>query len=157
MAEHVVENVRLLEIIEARGRADEVAGREAAAAQMAEEDVVGNEAGHGHHSPAGSCEQPFVDLVEARDAWMRQAKHIEPAFEVADRPACKPGLLASEEQVPDPVIVRREQVPPFGDGPVLGFLDRVAEIGEHRGFSKMKNPARSAGRGGSEPGCVSRV
>ena len=118
MAEHVVEDVGLLDIVEAVGGADEIAGREAALREMLEEDVVGDEAGDRDDRPAGAREQPLVELVEIGDAGLRQVQHVEAAEEIGDRPALQQLLLAREERVPDAMLPGREPLPMLGDGPV---------------------------------------
>lgn len=67
MAEHVVKDVRLLQIVELVGPADELAGREPAVGQVLEEHIVRYEARHGHHRPAGQSLQLLVDAAEFRD------------------------------------------------------------------------------------------
>ena len=111
MAEHVVEDVRLLEIVELRALADEVAGREAAVAEMLEEDVVGDEPRHRHHRPAGAAEQPLVQLAELGHARMTQAQDLEALLEGVDRAAGERLLLAREQQVPDRMLLGAERAP----------------------------------------------
>jgi hypothetical protein len=53
MAENIVEAVRLLQIVEAVGRADEIADREAPLGQQGEEGIVGHQPRHRHAAPAG--------------------------------------------------------------------------------------------------------
>ena len=53
VAEDVVEDVRLLQVVQLAGVADEPAGGKAPVGQMLEEHLVGHQAGHGHDAPAG--------------------------------------------------------------------------------------------------------
>jgi hypothetical protein len=68
MAEDVVEDVGLLQVVELVGPADELAGREAPVRQVVEEDLVGHQAGHGHHLPAGGLHQHLAEGLEIGDA-----------------------------------------------------------------------------------------
>ena len=77
MAEHIVEHVRLLEVVDLVGRADEIARDEAAMGEMIEERLVGDQPGHRDHLPAGELHQPFGQRVEARDAGPVHAQEIE--------------------------------------------------------------------------------
>ncbi len=60
MAEHVVEDVGLLQIIELVAPADEIARDEAAVGEMLEEHLVGHQPGHGDHLPARRRHQPLL-------------------------------------------------------------------------------------------------
>jgi hypothetical protein len=73
MAEDVVEDVGLLQVVELVGPADELAGREAPVRQVVEEDLVGHQAGHGHHLPAGGLHQHLAEGLEIGDAVGRWA------------------------------------------------------------------------------------
>src|SRR4051794_18200978 len=106
MAEHVVENVRLLQIIELRAFADEVARRELAPAEMLEEYVLGHQAGHRDHGPAGARAEPGVEVAEFGDAWAVDAKHVQPLLEGPDVAAGQRLLLALEEDIPDLMLLR---------------------------------------------------
>ena len=169
MAEHVVEDVRLLEIVELRALADEVAGREAAVAEMLEEDVVGDEPRHRHHRPAGAAEQPLVQLAELGHAGMAEAQDLEALLERVHGAAGERLLLAREQQVPDRMLLGAERLPILGHGPVGGGAGRrpgrvlrrampfrrrtgggrnqIFYIGKHRELSKTKNPAGRSRRG----------
>ena len=57
MAENVVENVRLLKIVELFFRPDEGARREAAIGEMVEEHLIRHQFRHGHDTPAGQLFQ----------------------------------------------------------------------------------------------------
>ena len=68
MAENVVEDVRLLEIVELRLGADEGAGREAAVCEMLEKGVVRNETGDGDDAPSGVGREPLAQLRKVGNA-----------------------------------------------------------------------------------------
>jgi hypothetical protein len=117
MAEHVVEHVRLLEIVELRCGADEVAGREATLGEVIEEDVVRDQAGHRHHRPAGAGEQALVQLVELRNAGRDKRSTSRPSWKARPR---GPGAAAAggRTEIPDAVILGREPLPMLRDRPV---------------------------------------
>ena len=58
MAEHVMENVRLLQIVKLIGAADKSARGKTAVGQVRVEYLVWNQPGHGNHTPAGERGQP---------------------------------------------------------------------------------------------------
>ncbi len=68
MAEQVVEDVGLHDVVELFGRADPVGDREAPVGQQVEERPLGDQSRHGHDLPAGGGSQALVDLIESRDA-----------------------------------------------------------------------------------------
>ncbi len=68
VAEHIVEDVRLFQVIQLVGAADEAAGREAPVGQVIEEHLVGHQARHRDHAPAGERREPLVHLAEVGDA-----------------------------------------------------------------------------------------
>jgi hypothetical protein len=87
---------------------------------MLEEDVVRHQARHRDDGPAGAAEQPFVELVELRDARAREAEKVEPATEAFHSAARKHLLLAGEEKVPHVMLLAREPVPILRHRPVGG-------------------------------------
>ena len=100
MAEHVVEDVGLLQIVELVGPADEIAGDEAAVGEMIEEHLVGHQPRHRHHLPAGGLHQPLGQFLEIGDAGLRQPQHVEPGKKLGRRPARQQLRLAREQRVP---------------------------------------------------------
>ncbi len=68
MAEEVVEDVGLDDVVELLGLADPVGDRKLARRQQREEGLLGNQPRHADDLPAGGAEQPLGDVVEARDA-----------------------------------------------------------------------------------------
>ena len=68
VAEDIVEDVRLLKIIELVLGPDECRGGKAAVRQMLEESVVGDEPRDRHHAPAGDCGQALAQIGEIGDA-----------------------------------------------------------------------------------------
>jgi hypothetical protein len=118
VAEHVVKDIRLLQIIELRALADEIAGGEAALAEMVEEDVLGDEARNGDHDPAGARAEPRVEVAKFGDARPIDPQHVQPFLEGADVAAGKRLLLPLEEDVPDRMLLSGQRLPILGDGPV---------------------------------------
>jgi hypothetical protein len=65
--EDVVEDVRLLEVVELVRLADEVAGREAPVREVLEEHFVGHQPRHGDDLPSGALHQDVGEAAEVRD------------------------------------------------------------------------------------------
>jgi hypothetical protein len=120
MAEDVMEDIRLLQIVELIGRADEGAGRKTPIRQMLEEHRVGHEARNGDHAPAGESQQPVRHALEVRDAGPAQVERLEPAEECVAGPLRKNLRLPVVKRQPDGVVFGRVAVPPLRDGPVRG-------------------------------------
>ena len=127
---------------------------------MLEKDVVRDQTGHRHHGPAGAGEQPFVELIEIRDARAGQAQHVQPLVESMDGAVAEHLLLAREEYVPDAVFLWREPLPALRDRPVRrragwrdgrgGRLGAICDqlVGQHGVLQKRKTPPEELGRGG---------
>ncbi len=118
MAEHVVEDIRLLEIVELVRLADEVAGREAAIGKMFEENIVRNEARNGDDAPAGAFTKLPVELAEIRNPGSRQLQDLERLVERLHRASAKQSLLAREQRVPYPMVFVGQLVPMLRDRPI---------------------------------------
>ena len=71
MAEQVVKDVRLDDVVELLRRANPVRDRESAIGQQREEGHFRNQAGHRHDFPARCPVQALVDFLEARNAVLR--------------------------------------------------------------------------------------
>ncbi len=120
MAEHVVEHVRFLQIVELVGPADEIARDEAAIGHVVEEHIVRHQAGHRHDLPAGQAHQPFGQFLEIGDAGLGQLEHVEPAQIGLRRATGEQFRLAVEQRVPHRMLVRGIMGPVLRDGPVGG-------------------------------------
>ena len=118
MAEDIVEDVGLLQVVELLGPADELAGGKAPVGQMVEEDVVRHQPRHGHHAPAGQPLQLRIDPLEVGDAAAMQIERVEPAQERVAGPARQSFALALVQGRPDAVLVGGVAVPALIDGPV---------------------------------------
>ena len=86
--------------------------------RCAEEDVLGDQAGHRDHGPAGARAEPRVEVAEFGDAGPVDAQHVQPFLEGADVAAGQRLLLALEEDVPDRMLLGGQRVPILRDGPV---------------------------------------
>ena len=76
MAEHVMEDVRLLEIVEFELGPDKSAGRKSPIGEVLEEGVVRNEAGNRHHAPARHRRKSVAKLREVGNARLRQLEPL---------------------------------------------------------------------------------
>ncbi len=104
MAEHVVEDVRLLDIVELVGAADELAGGKAAVGEMVEEDLVGHQRRHRDHAPARQPVQIVRQPLEIRDVIAHQAEPLQPVqIFVAGAPRQHLGLPLIQ-RLPDRVL-----------------------------------------------------
>ncbi len=81
VAEDIVEDVGLLQVVQLMRLADELAGREAAIGQVIEEHIVGHQARHGDHAPTGQALELLVDAIEVRNARAVQVQRVEAAHE----------------------------------------------------------------------------
>src|SRR5690606_8231072 len=77
VAEDLVEDVRLLQVIHFLARADEGRGRELLVRQQAEELAEGNQRRHGRASPAGRLAQRRRDFLALRDAVAREVHALQ--------------------------------------------------------------------------------
>jgi hypothetical protein len=105
MAEQIVEEVGLAEVIELLGLADPPGHREAAIGQVVEEREFGQQAFHAHELPTGGLAQHRVEVVELGDAVGRHAHRALVAQELVARAAHQHLLLAFEQRRPHPVVV----------------------------------------------------
>ncbi len=118
MAEDVVEDVRLFQIVELVRPADEATGGKAPVGQVIEEHLVGHEAGHGDDRPAGQGVQLAVHLTEVRYALAVQVQRLQSVQELVARSPRQQRRLALVEGDPDLVLGRRIGGPVLIDGPV---------------------------------------
>jgi hypothetical protein len=118
VAEDVVEDVGLLQVVALRRRADEPARDERSVGEVSEEDAVGHQAGHGDDAPAGELLQPLGQLVEVGNAGPRQLQHLEAGEEFRRGAALEHLRLAGEQAIPEGVLRGRVAGPILRDGPV---------------------------------------
>lgn len=107
MAEDLVEDVGLLQVVELIPAADEGGHRKLAIRQQGKEAIKRDEGGHRGHRPAGGRDQGGVDLIELRNAIPGQREPCQP------RPVFITGLafqgreLALDEYLPGAVLLVR--------------------------------------------------
>src|SRR5438270_10000676 len=78
MAADVMENVRFLDVVELIAAADEAGRREAAAGEVREEDVIGDETGHGYEPPPGGAVEDIAQAPEIGNPIRRHTEPCEP-------------------------------------------------------------------------------
>ncbi len=81
MAEHIMEHIRFLKVVDLFGGTDEVASHKAAVGQMVEEHLVRHQTRNGHHLPAGQLVQALGQLFEIGNAAVGQFEHVETLHE----------------------------------------------------------------------------
>ena len=140
MAEHVVEDVGFLQIVELVRPADEIARDEAAIRHVIEKNIVRHQPRHRHHLPPGQLHKPFGQFLKIRDARFRQLQHVQPA-QIGVRCAAGKQLgLAREQRIPGRMLLRRVMLPVLGDRPVCGGIgggrsERVRVCGHDDGVT----------------------
>ena len=146
VAEHVVEDVRLLEVVELVRLADEVAGREAPVREVLEEHVVGHQARHGDDLPAGALHQDVGEAAEVRDL-VRADRQVAHAVRRSRRRhgRAAAGSVARTASSRPRARPRCSCVPALVDGPVgsvghrrvvggMAVLGRLVELSQHQVF-----------------------
>ncbi len=137
MAEHVVEAVGRLEIVELVARADEIADRKNALRKHREEDLVGHQPRHRYRAPAGARRQDRVQPLDVGNAGMREPEQVDPVEEGGNDARSQQFDLPREQQVPDRMIFVGERFPVLRDdiiGPKLPLPLRGGERIEVRGL-----------------------
>jgi len=104
VAEHVVKDVRLLDVLDLLRLADPEAGGKAAVGEQLEEHEVRHEARHRHDLPARRGAKPLVHDPKLGDAGLADAEGLEPVEEGGEDAALKQGALASGQRAPGGVI-----------------------------------------------------
>ncbi|MEJ1970504.1 MAG: hypothetical protein WDN03_18030 [Rhizomicrobium sp.] len=118
MAEHVVEDIGLLQIVELAGAADELAGREAPVGEMVEEDLVRHQRRHRDDAPAGLPVQRLRQPLEVRNAVGGKLQLVQAGEEFVAGAAAQHLGLALEQRAPHGVLRRAVALPMLGDGEV---------------------------------------
>src|SRR5437588_3747038 len=101
MAADIVEDVGLLEVIELVAAPDEASRRKASAGEIAEEDIVGNQAGHCDKAPPGGALEHLAQPAEIGDPGRGNPERSQPVEKLIAGPADQQPLLAFEKQPPD--------------------------------------------------------
>jgi len=129
VAEQVVEQVGLAEVVELLGLADPPGHREAAVGQVLEERQLGQQPLDADQLPAGGLSQQRVEVVELRDLVRRHAHEPLLAQELVAGAPDQQFLLALEQRGPDLVVGGGVAGPGLFDHG--GGVDRdVALVGE---------------------------
>jgi hypothetical protein len=115
VAEQVMEQVGLAEVIQLLGLADPPGHREAAVGQMLEEGELGQQAFDADQFPTGGLAQHRVEVVELRDAVGRHAHRALVAQELVARAADQHLLLAFEQGRPHRMVALRVARPRLFD------------------------------------------
>ena len=115
VAEHVVEDVGLGNVIERSRRTDRHRSREAAPGERLEEQLRLQESFDGHRPPAGLGFETGVHLVEVRDAVALQSDHFDPLEEGAGCVLLKVLHAAVVERLPDAMVFLRVARPILAD------------------------------------------
>jgi hypothetical protein len=118
VAEHIVEHVGLLDVVELRGLADELPGGKTAVRQMLEEHFVGHQARHRHHLPAGALAQHVGEAPEVRDRFGTDRQPLHAVDELLAGVAGQELRLALEEAAPHGVLGARILFPRLINRPV---------------------------------------
>ncbi|MNO70328.1 hypothetical protein D3C76_612070 [compost metagenome] len=104
MAEDLVEDVRLLQVVQLFRGADEGGDRELLAGQQFEEGLEGNQRRHPGDAPAGGGLQHLVDFAQLRDAVVGQAELLDAVEVLLTGAALDHFQLAGDQGVPDLVL-----------------------------------------------------
>src|SRR5690606_5221866 len=134
VAEHIVEDVRLLQVVQLIRLADELARDEAAVGQVVEDDLVRHQPRHADHGPAGQGLKLGVDNLEIGNAARVQVQSVQAAHEGLAGAARQDGHLPLVQGVPGLVFDLGIAGPVLRDGPVGGgafwrLLENVLEVG----------------------------
>ena len=119
VAEHIVEDVRLLQVVELRARADELASGETAVGEVVEEHLVRHEARHGHDLEARARLQLDIDLGEVRNAAAVEVQRLQPAQHGGVSAVLQDVDLASIQEIPHGMFVSRIALPVLVDDMVI--------------------------------------
>ncbi len=133
MAEDVVEDVRLLDVVELAGLPDELPGGEPAVGEVVEEDLVRHQRGHGHDAPAGELLELVGQTREIGDAFGDEIEGFQARQELVTGAPGQHLRLTLVQCLPDTVLRCIVAFPMLVDGeigPDLGVLGaKGVEVG----------------------------
>ena len=139
MAEDIVENVRLLQIIKLRLRADEGTSRKPPVGKVIEEYLVRHQFSHRHDSPAGDVLEPVGQFLHLRNTRSREFQRRHRIERRLAGTAFRHVALAAEQSVPPVVFDRRIGGPVLSDSEIgcaryicVTVLWDVFRIQDHR-------------------------
>ncbi len=151
VAEDIVEDVRLLKIVEFVFGPDKGRGGEAAVRQMLEESVVGDEPSDRHHAPAGDCSQALAQIGKVGNAEPRKFKPCHGSKSLFASAPRQQRRLTREEAVPAVVllfcvgwpVLRNRPVGVAGIGSVPVLWNRRFDVcsGQHGFISVVRRKA----------------
>lgn len=118
MAEDVVEHIGLFQVVELVGLADEEARWKSTVGQVIEEHVVGHQARHRHHLPAGVLVQHLGHALEVRDLVGPDGQALHALHELVAGTAGQQARLTLEQQSPHRVVLGGVARPALVDRPV---------------------------------------
>ncbi len=124
MAEEVVEDVRLLQIVELVLAADEAGRGKATVGEMREEHRIGDEARHGDDMPARRALQPLVEAAEIGNRVGFDAERVQTIEKRLAGAARQNRFLAMEQRAPDRVLLGSVGFPVLRYGCLLNVLHR---------------------------------
>ena len=125
MAANIVENVRLLQIVELVAATDEAGRGKSPPGEIGEEHRIGDEARHRHDPPPGGACEHIAQPAEIRDAAGGDAKRAEPLEIFLAGPPDQQLLLALEQQPPDRVLFLAVTAPVLRDRKIRGRVRRA--------------------------------
>ncbi len=149
MAEHIVEHIGFLDIVQLRGLADELPGRKPAVRQMFEKNRIRHQRGHRHHAPSGELFQIVGELLEIGNAARTKRKLLQAIEEFAARPPLQHLGLPIVQRAPNAVLGRAIALPVLVDGeigPDLGMAFPQLFERRHASRSSCANRRRLATR-----------
>ena len=130
MTEQVMEQVRLLDVLDLVGTPDPPGHREAPVGQVVEEIQFRQQPLDTHQRPAGGLAQDFVEFTETGDAVAAHAHRVLRGQEGLAGAAGQQRPLARVQLAPDPVVGGVVVVPGLVDN--TGSVDRdPAAVGVH--------------------------
>ena len=80
-----MKNVRFLQVIKLVAAPDEAGRRKAAASKIGKENIVGNQAGHGHNPPPGRGIEHLAQSAEIGDPVRGDPESAEPVEKLVAR------------------------------------------------------------------------
>ena len=120
MAEHIMEDVRLGQVVQLFAIADETTGHEAAIGQVFVEFLFRDQARNRHDRPAGELFQLLVDAAKVGNAALIEVQHFQSAEVLGRCAALQHRHLTFIERRPDAVLLGGVALPHLVDGKVGG-------------------------------------
>ncbi len=160
MAVDVVEDVRLLQVVELVAMPDETGRGEAPAGEKRKKHVVGNQPRHRDDAPPGHPVEDVAEAAEIGNPACGNPKALQPIEIFPTGAARQQALLALEQQAPDRVLVLAVIPPVLLDEVILDPAHRALRAvaltppctyERRRGASIAASPSLRAKRSNPEP------